>query len=76
MLDVKWLIKTLMMMKEVEIGQLLAMEERGYEQVGGRGGGRKGAYLWRRNLPENIMHEKLAGRAEIFGIWVENDVVA
>ena len=72
MLDVKWLIKTLMMMKEVEIGQLLAMEERGYEQVGGR----KGAYLWRRNLPENIMHEKLAGRAEIFGIWVENDVVA
>ena len=30
MLDVKWLIKTLMMIKEVEIGQLLAMEERGY----------------------------------------------
>ena len=40
MLNVKW-IKTLMIMKEVEIGQLLAMEERRKEEVGG-GRSRKG----------------------------------
>ena len=42
-LDVKWL-KTLMIMKKVEIGQLLAMEERRQEQVGG-GRSRKGVFI-------------------------------
>ena len=70
MLDVKWL-KTLMIMKEVEIGQLLAMEERRKEEVGG-GRSRKGGIYREGICMKTSMKSWLAEK--IFGIWIENEV--
>ena len=70
MLDVKWL-KTLMIMKEVEIGQLLAMEERRKEEVGG-GRSRKGGIYREGICMKTSMKSWLAEK--IFGIWLENEV--